>query len=296
MSYSSARVSFLSKYLPLWLGIGTAAGYLGSPVLSPYTHLAPLTLSVMMFAVGLTTPLRDFRTNLRTVVPGTLVQWSMPLVGYAVGVALRLPAEVTLGMVVLGAVSNAISANVFVKLAGGRTALSSMISVTSTFASLLTVPLFAYLLFSRGIPLDPYSIIFSLLVYVVAPLVAGLCLGRVGSWLREESWTDIASLALVALIIFSSSQLLVEPLLITVTAATILMNLGGYGIGYAASRTLGMDLSTGVFVTGLRNFGISIAILIALGLPASTLSAPIIFGIVQSITASVLVRRISFHR
>ncbi|MFQ5920781.1 MAG: bile acid:sodium symporter family protein, partial [Nitrososphaerales archaeon] len=248
MKDGSAGISVFSSYLPLWLAVGIAAGYFGSPVLSAYAHLAPLTLSVMMFAVGLTTPLRDFRTNLRAVIPGTLIQWSMPFAGYAVGILLQLPAEVTLSLVVLGAVSNALSANVFVKLARGQTALSSMISVTSTFGSLLTVPLFTYILFSRGIPIDPSSALLSLLIYVIVPLVIGLYLGHRKRWLKEESWTGVASLALVLLIVLSSSQLVVEPVLITVLAATLLMNLGGYGIGYIASRGFGFDRSTGILV------------------------------------------------
>jgi BASS family bile acid:Na+ symporter len=285
-------LSVFSSYLHIWLSIGIAVGYFGSPILSPYAFLAPLTLSVMMLAVGFTTLLKDFRANLGSVIPGTLVQWVMPLLGFVVGSLLQLPTEAVLSLVVLGAVSNALSANVFVKLARGRTALSSMISATSTFASLLTIPLFTFILFSQSVQIDPSLMLVNLLIYMIVPLLIGLYLGTKKALIEDRSWTGIASLALIILIVLSSSQLIIGYILITVLIATLLMNLGGYGIGFIVSRKFNFDKSTGIFVVGLRNFGIAIAILIALDFPGSTLAAPIIYGIVQSVTASILVRRI----
>ncbi|MCH8022565.1 MAG: hypothetical protein IH932_02320 [Thaumarchaeota archaeon] len=287
---SGIRLSTFSNHLLLWLILAVILGFYGSVHLTGIIFLAPFTLAVMMFSVGLTIPLRDFRPIRGGIIPATLTQWIMPLVGFATGKIIEAPSEIILGLVILGAVSNDITANVFVKLTDRSATLSTLVTITSTFSSLLILPLSTLFLLGQLFHIDPVSILLGLTIFVIVPLLVGLLVRTKGVTVDENSALGLASLALVVLIAISASQLSIGILILPAIFASLLMNLAGYGIGYASAKHFNYDTRSGIYVVGLREFGVAISIVILAGLPSGALTVLIIYGIVQTFTASVLTR------
>ncbi len=252
--------------------------------------MAPFTLAVMMFAVGLTIPLKEFRSIRGKIIPATLTQWIMPLIGFAIGKIIGAPSEIILGLVILGAVSNDVTASIFVKLADRSPSLSALVTITSTFSSLFILPLFSLLLLGQLFQIDPAPILVGLINFVIVPLLVGLFLRTRGLKADEDSALGLASLALVVLIGISASQLSIGILILPAIFASLLMNLSGYGIGYASAKLFNYDRTSGIYLLGLREFGVAISIMILAGLPSGALTVPIIYGIVQTFTASLLTR------
>jgi len=286
------RFSIFSRRLLLWLILAVILGFYGSSYLSGITLVAPFTLAVMMFSVGLTIPLKEFRPIRGKIIPATLTQWIMPLVGFSIGKVIGAPSEVILGLVILGAVSNDITASVFVKLADRSPSLPALVTITSTFSSLVLLPLFTILLLRQSFQINPTSIILGLINFVIVPLLVGLFLRTRGLKVDEDEALGLASLALIVLIGISASQLSISMLILPAILASLMMNFAGYGIGYASAKHFNYDRSSGVYLVGLREFGVAISIVILAGLPSEVLTVPIIFGIVQTLTASLMTRYI----
>ncbi|MFQ6011500.1 MAG: bile acid:sodium symporter family protein, partial [Nitrososphaerales archaeon] len=241
-----------------------------------------------MFSVGLTIPLKEFSSTRNKVIPATLTQWIMPLVGYLVGRILGVPPEVILGLVILGAVSNDITSSVFVKITARSASLSALVTITSTVASLFILPLSALLLLGQVFEFDPSSILFGLLIFVLIPLLVGLFLRTRGLHVDENKALGLASLALIVLIGISSSQISIGFLVIPIILASLLMNLAGYAIGYGSAKHFKYDVASGIYLVGLREFGVAMTVLIVADLPIEALTVPIVYGIVQTFTATVL--------
>ncbi|MCZ6725516.1 MAG: hypothetical protein O6846_04745 [Thaumarchaeota archaeon] len=287
---NSIRLSIFSRYLLLWLILAVILGFYGSSYLSGFILLAPVTLSVMMFSVGLTIPLKEFRPIRGKIIPATLTQWIMPLIGFSAGKVMGAPSEVILGLVILGAVSNDITASVFVKLTGRSPSLSALVTITSTFGSLIILPIFTLLLLGQLFQISPAPVILGMINFVIVPLLVGLFLRTRGLKVDEDKALGLASLALVVLIGISASQLSISILIIPAILASLLMNFAGYGIGYASAKHFDYDRSSGIYLVGLREFGVAISIVILAGLPSEVLTVLIIYGIVQTLTASLMTR------
>ncbi|MCR9093090.1 MAG: hypothetical protein NXI30_02625 [bacterium] len=106
--------------------------------------LLPVSIFVMMFAIGLTLSIDDFRriaSERRSIVLGTAMQLLVtPLVGIGLALAFGLTSDVGAGLVVLAACPGGLISNLLVFFAGGSTALSVSLTGIATLFTLGTVP------------------------------------------------------------------------------------------------------------------------------------------------------------
>src|SRR5699024_3757383 len=95
-----------------------------------------LLLGVIMFGMGLTLTLRDFKAVLqvpKSVLIGVLAQYIvMPLLAYGLAVAFQLPPELAVGVILVGCCPGGTASNVMTFLAKGNTALSVTVTTVST--------------------------------------------------------------------------------------------------------------------------------------------------------------------
>ena len=98
-----------------------------------------------MFALGLVLEPNDLKTTLKTPKPifiGVLSQYSiMPLLGATAAWLAGLPAELALGVIIVGCAPGAMASNVIVYLAGGAVAFSVALTTVATFLSPVLTPL-----------------------------------------------------------------------------------------------------------------------------------------------------------
>lgn len=154
--------------------------------------IVPL-IQVIMFGMGTTLTWHDFGRALQQPKPvliGVVAQFLiMPLVGLAIGTALRLEPEVLVGVILIGSVSGGVASNLMVFLAKGDVALSVTMTACSTLVSPVMTPLLMKLFAGAIVPISFVGMMLSILNMIIAPIVAGLFAHEIlygkSSWSRH---------------------------------------------------------------------------------------------------------------
>lgn len=146
--------------------------------------LVPALLVLLMFVVGLGLTGADFRRvrdRSRTVVVATLAQVVLlPLLAVGLVRGLVPQPHIAAGLVLLAVCPGGALSNYYCHLARADVALSVVLTAVASLASLLTLPLAAYLGFflldSEGIPISvPVGrILQQLLLFVLLPIAVGM--------------------------------------------------------------------------------------------------------------------------
>ncbi|HMV53677.1 MAG TPA: bile acid:sodium symporter family protein [Rhodocyclaceae bacterium] len=107
--------------------------------------LLPAALACIMFALGITLVPADFTRLLerpRAVLGGLFGQLIvLPAAAWALALAFRLPPEMAVGLVILGACPGGASSGLITYLARGETALSITLTAITSLVALASVPL-----------------------------------------------------------------------------------------------------------------------------------------------------------
>ncbi len=135
-------------------------------------------LALIMFAMGVTLRLDDFRRVLvrpAPVVAGLFLHYLiMPLAAWGIAKALQMPPQVAAGMILVGSVASGTASTVIVYIAGGDVALSVTISALSTVVGVVATPLLTRLYVSAGIAVDVGGLLLSIVQIVAVPILLGL--------------------------------------------------------------------------------------------------------------------------
>lgn len=152
----------------------------GSP---EYKTLILLLVQAVMFGMGAQMRLRDFLGVVRTPAPvaiGLACQFTiMPLVGYGLAVAFRLPPEIAAGMVLIGSCSSGLASNVMAYLGRANLALSITLTSVATMMAPVVTPfwmktLASSLLEGTAVELSFVRMMIGVVKIVVAPIGAAL--------------------------------------------------------------------------------------------------------------------------
>lgn len=267
------RISALvGKTFSLWVLLFAGFGYFAPQLFVGYkTWIAPL-LGVVMFGMGLTLSMADFREVFRRprdVVVGVVGHYLiMPGIAWLLAVALRLPPDIAVGVILVGCCPSGTASNVMTFLAKGDVALGVSIALISTLIAPLATPALVSLLAGKWMAIDTASLFKDIVQVVIVPIVLGLAAKTL---FRRQAAASVKALPLVstAAIVFiiaiivglNQSKLLSNGLLIL--TAVVLHNLLGFALGYAFARLFGMDLAKRKAVmleTGMQNSGLGAAL------------------------------------
>ena len=226
-------------------------------------------LGLIMFGMGLTLNARDFRVVLsrpRDVLIGCMAQFTvMPLVAWVLVRLFRLPADLALGVILVGCCPGGTASNVITYLAGGDLALSVGMTATSTLLAPLLTPLLTWLMAGTYAPVDAWGMLQSILYVVIAPILGGLLLQRLLPRTTQKAvaylpaFSSLMIALLVSIIVAHNA-----PRLLTggwlVILVVVLHNLCGLGLGYVLGRLLGLSHPKRVAVSvevGMQNSGLA---------------------------------------
>ena len=113
----------------------------------------PIVLAFVMVGIGLTLTIADFDRQRKTPKPlvvGVIgITIVVPLIAYGLAILLDLPAELAIGLVLLGATAGGTTSNVMTYLAGGNTALSLVLTVVANLATIISIPIWASVALER---------------------------------------------------------------------------------------------------------------------------------------------------
>jgi BASS family bile acid:Na+ symporter len=306
LAVASCVVAFLRPWsFTLWVIAAAATGlafpdwFIGVGDFR-FTSLFKPLLMLIMFCMGATLSVDDFRGVLRmpvAVAVGLVCQFTiMPLLGFAVATAFRFPSEVAAGIVLVGVAPSGLASNVMSYIARANVALSVTITAAASLLSPLLTPLLMSRLAGRMIEIDALAMMLDIGQMVVIPIVTGLGFHHLSStmrrWLEPAlpplSMAGIIAMTVLTVAVGRENLLDVGPLL---CVACLVHNLGGYVLGYAASRLLGQDRLTSRTIAievGMQNSGLASGIAASLGKVPTLGLAPIIFGPLMNTSASVL--------
>ncbi|TCN27281.1 bile acid:sodium symporter family protein [Mesobacillus foraminis] len=267
-----------------------------------FTWIGPhisLLLGIIMFGMGMTLSLDDFKevfSHPKKVFIGVFAQYLiMPLLAYLLAVALKLPDEVAVGVILVGSCPGGTSSNVMTFLAKGNTALSVAVTSVSTLLAPLLTPAITLLLASQWLPVSASSMFISVVKIVLIPIILGLVAKALFRKQVEKSVkalplvSVIGIVAIVAAVVSGSKEKILESGLL-ILAVVILHNALGYMLGFFASKLLKMDYHDSKAISievGMQNSGLATALATAHFSPLAAVPGAI-FSVWHNVSGSLL--------
>jgi len=280
--------------------------------------LLPLALAFIMFYLGLTLVLADFRRvaqRPRALLAGLVGQMLLvPLAGFAVATLAGLDPVMAVGLMVLVACPGGVSSGLLTHLARGDTALSISLTAVTSLASMLSLPLIinAALQFFMGssltaqLPLFP--MVRSIFLLTTLPVLLGMALRwqfpkLVARFEPVASKVATTLFLLIVLATFWDQRAVLWQHLPTLGPATLLLNAVILGSAYllaTQARLLHADRIAIVTECGLQNSALGIFVCLQL-LASPAMSAPsVVYALLMNVGAIAFVlvmrqRRSSQH-
>ena len=268
-------------------------------------------LGVVMFGMGLTLNLRDFKivfSRPKDVIIGCFAQFTiMPLLAWTLSRAFSLDEALALGVVLVGCCPGGTASNVITYLAKGDLALSVGMTGVSTLMAPFLTPLLTWALAGKSVHVNVAGMLLSILWVVILPIVIGLVVKALWPKFTEKA-TDylpaLSTLAIAAIVTIvisaNASKLLTGGLIIVLVV--MLHNICGLGFGYLIGRLLGLSEQKKRAISievGMQNSGLasSLATLHFAAYPLATIPGAI-FSVWHSISGAVvayLYRESSHH-
>lgn len=292
----------LTHLFPLWAALGALAAYaLPTPFAGLRPAVVPL-LGLVMFGMGMTLSAASFAevlTRPRLVLLGLALQYLvMPLAAWALSLALALPPELLVGMVLVGASPGGTASNVVCYLARGDVALSITLTALSTLLAILATPLLTWLYAGHSVAVPAGSMVLDVLKVVLLPVMAGVAVNRYwGARLRGLKQVfpliSVAAVVLIIAIIVALNRGALTTLGPPVFAAVVLHNAAGLACGYLLPRLLGVDARrarTLAIEVGMQNSGLAVALAVKYFGPGAALPGAL-FSVWHNLSGALLAAR-----
>lgn len=260
---------FAGTWFPVIVLIaGAVALFVPQPFLPLGAMINPL-LGIIMLGMGLTLQPVDFKViakKPKAFVIGVIAQYVvMPLVAIALATAFQLPPALLVGVVLVGSAPGGTSSNVMVYLAKGDTALSVAMTTASTLLAPVLTPLLVLWLAGSYLPVDAWGLFQSIIFIVLLPVIAGVVLRMllpkvVTAILPWLPLVAVAGITLVILAVVAASAATILSVGLLVALVVILHNGFGYGLGFLAAKSVGLDSSAQRAVAievGMQNSGLA---------------------------------------
>jgi BASS family bile acid:Na+ symporter len=259
----------ITRLFPFWAVLVSIAAY-AKP--SSVTGIAPhvtTLLTIIMLSMGVTLSIDDFRrvfTRPAPVIAGIVLHYLvMPLAAWVIAKALRMPPDLTAGMVLVGSVASGTASNVMIYLARGDVALSVTISALSTLVGVFATPLLTRLYVDASIVVDVHGMLMSIVQIVALPIVVGLVVNHLfGNIVRRIEWAlplvSMVSILLIIAAVVGGTQKSIASVGLVVALGVVLHNGIGLLGGYWGGRLLGFDEAvcrTLAIEVGMQNSGLA---------------------------------------
>jgi BASS family bile acid:Na+ symporter len=293
------RGDLIDDYLLLWVLLAVATGVL-LPEIAVLTQFSTPILAIMIGSVSLTLSVERFREiSLRMLGLALAGHAAMPAVALAIARLLDLSPALTVGFVLVGAVTPELVSPTMTELAGGKTALTTTVLVVTGIASLGYVPGVLALTFGDRVGVDAFPIAEGLFVAVVLPMVIAVGTRTASPEFvsrYDDLYPSISALMVIAIIggVTAANVAVVRSdfgLLVPVGLGVLALNAAGYLLGWVGGlREERPDRIALVLSVGTRDFAVAAALIVASGLPAVASLPAVVFGIVEMVTSAGLAR------
>lgn len=291
--------SIAGRYFALWVVLGTLVGSLRPGLVAWVGPHIPILLGVIMFGMGMTLSGADFKNALarpREVATGVLAQFTiMPLVAYGLALALQLPPDLAVGVILVGTCPGGTASNVVTYLARGDLALSvSMTSIATLLAPVVT-PMLTLGLAGQWIPVSAGALLVSIVKIVLLPVAGGLLVHRFLSKIVEQvtpvlPLVSVSAIVLIVAFVISANLERIVATAATLFVAVALHNLFGLGLGYGVARLSRMNeakIRAVAIEVGMQNSGLAVSLAAVHFNPAAAIPGAV-FSVWHNLTGPAL--------
>lgn len=294
------RISvFAGNTFAIWVIIFAILAFL---IPDGFTWIAPhisLLLGIIMFGMGLTLTLDDFRGIIKapkSVIIGVFAQYTiMPLLAFGLATVFHFPPEVAVGVILVGCCPGGTASNVMTFLARGNTALSVTITAVSTVLAPILTPTLTLLFASKWLPVSAGDMFLSIVQIVLIPIVLGLVIRMLFQKQVDKSVKALPLISVVGIVTVTSSVVAVNKESIATTglmifSVVVLHNVLGLLLGYLLAKLSRLDFSNQKAISievGMQNSGLGSALAMAHFAPIAAVPSAI-FSVWHNISGPLL--------
>lgn len=290
---------FSSKYFSI-IVVLTAVISIITP--SSFEWVAPrisLMLGIIMFGMGMTIEMDDFKTILsrpRDIILGVVAQFTiMPIVAFILTKIFKLSPEMAIGVILVGTCPGGTASNVITFLANGDVALSVAMTTASTLLAPFLTPFITKVLGGVSIKVSAIAMFISIIKVVLVPVLLGLIVNQLfrDKVKKVTVILPIVSVVAIALTVGGVVSVNIEdlftsgPLLFVIV---VIHNAVGLLLGYFGAKVFGVEEQkrrTIAIEVGLQNSGLAVQLAMAHFTPIAAIPGGI-FSVWHNITGPIL--------
>jgi BASS family bile acid:Na+ symporter len=229
-------------------------------------------LAVIMLGMGVTLTISDFKAVTKMPKPvavGLVAQYTiMPLLGWGIGLALKLPTEYAVGLVLVACCPGGTASNVVAFIAKADVCLSVVMTAFSTLAAVVMTPLLTTFLVGTRIAVDAWGLFQSTLQVVIIPVVLGVVLNRlfpraVKTVLPVAPLVSVLAIAMICASIIGQRADEVKESVGPLLLGVALLHVGGFSLGYGITRLMKLPIRSARTVAievGMQNSGLGVVL------------------------------------
>ena len=264
---------FFNKTFALWVLVFAVLAYISPEFYKPLAGWISPLLGIVMFGMGLTLSVNDFKlvfSHPIDVLIGILSQFIiMPTVAYLLCVIMDLPADIAIGVILVGCCPGGTASNVMTFLARGDTALSVTITSCTTLLAPIVTPGLIWLFAHQWIAIDPMGMFWSICQIVLIPIALGVAVHTIvgGERIKVASaalpLVSVVAIVLIVAAVVAVSQPNIASAGPLVFVVVVLHNGFGLLFGYLVAKLTGMNLAKRKCLSievGMQNSGLGVAL------------------------------------
>lgn len=274
------------------------------------TVFLPLALAIIMFGLGLSLSLQDFKrifNHPKAMIIGSITQLVLlPVLGFLIA-ALMLSGnpELAVGLIILAMCPGGPTSNLLTHLGNGDTALCISLTAISSIVKIFTIPIMVniaiqkYMGTTTELQLDVLSSIFKIIAITLVPASIGMLIKAKAPSFAEKSQKPVKIMSAVFLVLIIVAAILKEKEHIVeffsiAGPAALVLNLSGMLVGYFIPQLFKLPVSQQITIsieTSIQNGTLAIAIASSpLMLNNSTMAIPAaVYSIIMFITAGIFI-------
>lgn len=292
-------MSVLQRYFPLLAICVSTAAFLWPDLLLNYKSWIVYLLGVVMFCMGSSLTLNDFKLALQRyplILLGLLLQFGfMPLIAWQLSSMAGLTAALTAGMILVGSVPGGTASNVICYISKGDVALSITMTAISTCIAVVATPLLVYAYLNQTVEIEIFNMMLSIFYIVVLPVSLGVLLNHtlrtvilpIQKFGADVSIILICFIIAIIVALNRDNLISISPILLGLVLAH---NVSGLCLGYITTLiiTRNQRLSkTMAIEVGMQNSGLAVALAVKFFGASSALPGAL-FSIIHNVTGSLL--------
>ncbi|MEO9336979.1 bile acid:sodium symporter family protein [Mesorhizobium sp. SB112] len=291
--------AFVGRTFAIWVIAFAALGFFLPGVFSQFAPYIVTLLGIIMFGMGLTLSLDDFREVARRpfdVGVGVASQFIiMPLLAVILTIIIPMPPEVAAGVILVGCCPGGTASNVMTYLSKGDVALSVACTSVTTLAAPIVTPFLVWLFASQYLPVDAMSMFLSIVKVILVPLALGFAVQKLVPGLVKVSLpmlplVSVAGIVLIVAAVVAVNQAAIATSGLMIFLVVVLHNGLGLLFGYFAARATGLSLAKRKAISievGMQNSGLGAALASAHFSPLAAVPSAI-FSVWHNISGALI--------